>query len=100
MQNQVRLAGTVVGCEVLRHTPAGVPVLTFTVKHESTQVEGGIPRQVGLELDVVAMGDLAQGMSSLQPGQTVRLAGFLASRSRLSTRVVLHVNQFEIEQRT
>ena len=97
MQNQVRLAGTVVAREALRHTPAGVPVLTFTVKHESTQVEGGVPRQVGLEIDAMAMGDLAQRMSALQAGQTVRLAGFLASRSRLSTRVVLHVNQFEIE---
>lgn len=97
MQNQVRLAGTVVTREALRHTPAGVPVLTFTVKHESTQVEGGVPRQVVLEIDAMAMGDVAQGMSTLQAGQTVRLAGFLASRSRLSTRVVLHVNQFEID---
>ena len=97
MQNQVRLAGTVVAREALRHTPAGVPVLTFTVKHESTQIEGGVPRQVGLEIDAMAMGDVAQGMSVLQAGQSVRLAGFLASRSRLSTRVVLHVNQFEIE---
>ena len=97
MQNQVRLAGTVVAREALRHTPAGVPVLTFTVKHESTQVEGGVPRQVGLEIDAMAMGDVAQSMSALQAGQAVRLAGFLASRSRLSTRVVLHVNQFEIE---
>ena len=40
-----------------------------------------------------ALIDLAQ----LQAGQKVRLAGFLASRSRLSTRVVLHVNQFEFE---
>jgi primosomal replication protein N len=97
VQNQVRLAGTVVAREALRHTPAGVPVLTFSVKHESTQVEGGVPRQVGLEIDAMAMGDVAQGMSALQAGQSVRLAGFLASRSRLSTRVVLHVNQFEIE---
>ena len=97
MQNQVRLAGTVVAREALRHTPAGVPVLAFTVKHESTQVEGDMPRQVGFEIDAMAMGAVAQGMSALRAGQSVRLAGFLASRSRLSTRVVLHVNQFEIE---
>jgi len=97
VQNQVRLAGTVVVREALRHTPAGVPVLTFTVKHESTQVESGVPRQIGLEIDAMAMGDVAQRMSAVQAGQTVRLAGFLASRSRLSTRVVLHVNQFEID---
>jgi primosomal replication protein N len=97
VHNQVRLAGTVVAREALRHTPAGVPILTFTIKHESTQVEGTVPRQVGFEIEAMAMGEVAQGMSALQAGQKVRVAGFLASRSRLSTRVVLHVNQFEFE---
>ena len=97
MQNQVRLGGTVVAREALRHTPAGVPVLTFTLKHESMQVEGAVPRQVGFEIEAMAMGEVAQGMSALQAGQKIRLAGFLASRSRLSTRVVLHVNQFKFE---
>ena len=97
MHNQVRLGGTVVAREALRHTPAGVPILTFTLKHESMQVEGTVPRQVGFEIEAMAMGDVAQAMSALQAGQKVRLVGFLASRSRLSTRVVLHVNQFEFE---
>jgi primosomal replication protein N len=97
VHNQVRLGGTVIARETLRHTPAGVPILTFTLKHESMQVEGAVARQVGFEIEAMAMGDVAQGMSPLQVGQKLRLAGFLASRSRLSTRVVLHVNQFEFE---
>ena len=97
MHNQVRLGGTVVARETLRHTPAGVPILTFTLKHESMQVEGAMPRQVGFEIEAMAMGDVAQRLSAMQAGQKVSLAGFLASRSRLSTRVVLHVNQFEFE---
>jgi primosomal replication protein N len=97
VRNEVRLGGTIVAREALRHTPAGVPILTFTLKHESMQVEGAVPRQVGFEIEAMAMGDVAQGMSALQAGQKIRLAGFLGSRSRLSTRVVLHVNQFEFE---
>ena len=97
MDNDVRLIGIVVAPEALRHTPAGIPILSFTLKHESTQLEGGISRQVGFEIEAMAVGEVAQRMKDMQAGHKVRLAGFLASRSRLSTRVVLHVNQFEIE---
>ena len=95
--NEVRLSAQVVGREALRHTPAGVPILAFIVKHESTQVEGGVSRQVGFEVDAMAVGEVAQRMDAVQAGRRVRLQGFLASRSRLSARIVLHVNQFEFE---
>ena len=97
MRNEVKLNGTVVARETLRHTPAGIPILSLTVQHESTQVESGISRQVGFEIDAMAVGEMAQRMDVLQAGSKVRLAGFLASRSKLSTRIVLHVNQFEPE---
>ena len=83
--------------EVLRHTPAGVPILTLSIKHESTQSEGGVSRRVSFEVDAVAVGDIAQRMDALQAGRRVHLRGFLTSRSRLSARIVLHVNQFELE---
>jgi primosomal replication protein N len=95
--NEVQLSGEVVGREALRHTPAGIPILTLTVKHESMQVEGGMSRQVGFEVEAMAVGDVAQRMDTLQAGRKVRLRGFLATRSRLSTRLVLHVNQFEFD---
>jgi primosomal replication protein N len=95
--NEVQLSGQVVGREALRHTPAGIPILTFTVKHESMRVEGGMSRQVGFEVEAMAVGDVAQRMDTLQAGRKVRLRGFLATRSRLSTRLVLHVNQFEFD---
>jgi len=97
VRNEVKLNGTVVARETLRHTPAGIPILSLTVQHESTQVESGISRQVGFEIDAMAVGEMAQRMDVLQAGSKVRLAGFLASRSKLSTRIVLHVNQFEPE---
>jgi primosomal replication protein N len=91
------LNGTVVAREALRFTPAGIPVLSLTLQHESTQVESGVSRQVGFEIDAMAVGETAQRMDVLKTGSKVRLGGFLASRSQLSTRIVLHVNQFEPE---
>jgi len=97
--NEVELSGQVVAREALRHTPAGIPILTFVVKHESRQIEGGTSRQVGFEFEAMAMGEVAQRMEAdaLQTGRRVHLEGFLASRSRLSARLVLHVNRFEFE---
>jgi primosomal replication protein N len=95
--NEVRLSARVIARETLRHTPAGVPILALTLRHESRQVEGGVARQVGFEIEAMAVGELAQNMNSVEAGTAVQVAGFLASRSKLSSRVVLHVNEFEIE---
>ena len=95
--NQVELCGDVIEREALRYTPAGIPILVLRVRHESTQVEASMHRQVKFEIDVMAAGETARGMDALRPGQRVRLHGFIATRSRLSTRIVLHVDRFEIE---
>jgi len=96
-ENEVRLSGEVIGREALRHSPAGIPILAFALKHHSTQNEAGTPRQLDFEMDAMAVGETAQRMNAMQAGQKMRLRGFLASRSRLSTRIVLHVTQFEFE---
>ena len=96
--NRVSLSGTVSAREPLRFTPAGVPVLKLTLDHRSTQDEASVPRQVEATIDAVALGPVAARMDGVQIGQSVRVSGFLANRSRRSSRVVLHVNEFEIEQ--
>jgi len=95
--NQVELNGEVIEREALRYTPAGIAILAFRVRHESTQTEAKMPRQVKFEIDAVAAGETAQQMDAMRPGQRARLRGFLATRSRLSVRIVLHVNQFAFE---
>jgi primosomal replication protein N len=96
--NRVTLSGIVSARETLRFTPAGIPVVTLTLDHQSTQEEATVPREVKATIDTVALGPLAQRMDAVQIGQSVRVSGFLANRSRRSSRVVLHVNEFEIEQ--
>ena len=97
MRNEVCLSGTIAAREALRYTPAGIPVLALTLEHESGQIEGGVARRVALQIDVIAVGALAQPMDRLQIGQPVSVRGFLANRSRRSRRVMLHVNEFEID---
>ena len=95
--NAVHLSGRLLTRDALRYTPAGIPVLTFTLAHESQQIEARVPRQVVLEIDAIAIGEVALELSKIDLGGAVRLQGFLANRSKRSRRAVLHVNKFDIQ---
>lgn len=93
--NTVMLSGTVAKIDVLRHTPAGVPVLDFLLSHASSQVEAGRARRVELEVPAIAVGELATRLAGRHPGDQIAIAGFLASRSSRSTQLVVHATQLK-----
>jgi primosomal replication protein N len=95
--NEVRLTGRVAAREALRFSPGGVPILGVTLEHHSRTAEAGMPRLVDLLMDAVAVGPVALALDCAQQGSTVTVTGFLANRSRRSTRAVLHVNEFELQ---
>ena len=94
--NKLVLSGEVVQLEPLRFTPAGLPLLSFVVRHVSQQIEAEIKRQVECEMTVVAIGGIASKAKAIQAGSQVKLAGFIAKRSLKSTQLVLHLNALEI----
>lgn len=94
--NKLVLSGEVVQIEPLRYTPAGLPLLSFVVRHASEQLEAGIKRKVECEMAVVAIGDIARQAQRIELSSQVKLAGFIAKRSLKSTQLVLHLNALEI----
>ncbi len=68
----------------------------FKISHISRQMEAGLPRQVECEISAMALAQMAKTVSSMEPGATVKLTGFLAKKSRMSTQLVLHVNNVDI----
>jgi primosomal replication protein N len=90
------LSGEVVQLEPLRYTPAGLPLLSFVVRHVSEQIEAGTKRKVECEMAVMAIGDIANQAKQIQLTSQVKLAGFIAKRSLKSTQLVLHLNALEI----
>jgi primosomal replication protein N len=94
--NRLVLSGEVVQVEPLRFTPAGLPLLSFVVRHVSEQMEAETRRQVECEMTVVAIGDIANKAKAVQAGSQIKLAGFIAKRSLKSTQLVLHLNALEI----
>lgn len=93
--NDVVLSGCLVEISSLRYTPAGLPVLNFRVRHESRQTEAGMPRDVKLEAQAVALGAPANLLTGSKLGTQVRLAGFLAAKGLRRTQPVLHVTEIE-----
>jgi len=97
-RNTVVLDGTLVAREELRHTPAGMPALSFRIGHASGQVEAGLPRNINLEIDGVALGEVAEKLSRVPLEGQYSFEGFLALRSKQSRVPVLHVNRFELNK--
>ena len=96
-RNDVTVSGGVTELEPLRYTPAGIPLLSFRLVHQSRQLEAQHERSVSLDLQVVVLGDLAREMAELAPGSNVAVRGFLARRSLKSLSVELHATAYKIE---
>jgi primosomal replication protein N len=86
------IEGEVIEPEGLRYTPAGLERVAFKLRHTSMQQEAGMQRQVQCVVPALALGKVAQQVSHLQPGQSVRAEGFLAQRSLKIAQLVLHVD--------
>jgi primosomal replication protein N len=90
------IEGEVSELEGLRYTPAGLARVAFKLRHSSTQQEAGMPRQVQCEVPALALGEAAQQVSRLQPGQQVVAEGFLAQRSLKIAQLVLHIDNIKL----
>lgn len=93
--NTVSLIATLAAIEALRHTPAGLPVVDFTLAHASSQTEAGKERQIEFDMPAKATGDLANRVAQMRPGSQVKVQGFLNRKHRMSRQVVLHVTNME-----
>jgi primosomal replication protein N len=95
--NRLELSGTVAELKGLRHTPAGIPVVEFRIRHESEREQAGAPRKVNAEVEAIAFETLARLVAGSEPGRQVKAEGFLCARSRRSRKPVLHVTHIEFE---
>jgi primosomal replication protein N len=92
--NEVTLSGELVGREMLRYTPAGIPILDAKLAHRCEVTQAGHRRQVEFDIALSFAGPMAQSAEHLQLGQAISASGFLAPRRRLSKSLVLHVTRF------
>ena len=63
----------------MRTTPAGLPALDMSLKHESEVSENGQPRRVSLEIKALAIGEITAKLSAAALGSSGQFGGFLAA---------------------
>lgn len=78
----------------MRYTPAGLPALDLSLKHESEAMEAGHPRKVSMEMRAVGIGAIAERLAKLAVGKTAGFAGFLGSM-RNGRGVLFHVTELD-----
>jgi primosomal replication protein N len=100
VRNSFEIDGVLTEVGQVRFSPGGVPVLAGRIEHRSRQIEAGVAREVGVELQVVAVGDKAKILALASLGSTARLTGFLAAKSLRSRAPVLHIDTIEFLEGT
>jgi primosomal replication protein N len=96
--NEFRLRGVLVERAAPRFTPAGVPVVEARIRHQSGVMEAGSARTLEFDVSAIALGPVARELEREALGVQLDLAGFLAPRSRRSSRLVLHLTGYRRTQ--
>ena len=93
MSNDLTIVATITTKDELRYSPAGLPVLKFSIEHFSKQIEVKHQRQVHLNLECIAIGDKALQVDEIEVGSTLGLQGFLMNKGARSRWPVLNVQE-------
>ncbi|MHB8353847.1 MAG: primosomal replication protein N [Burkholderiales bacterium] len=95
-RNELVLSGVIATRDLLRYTPAGIPLLNFVLQHESEQQEAGQTFKAQLDIAVSVLGEVAVQLDRHEPGTRIMLKGFLAKKSRNSRQFVMRAEQFKL----
>ena len=94
--NQLQLIASIAERDVLRYTPAGIPIVSAKLLHNSEQMEAGVKRLVELEIAAIAAGEISGKFNQAELGASFQFTGFLARKNRNSRSLVFHITDFEI----
>jgi len=78
----------------MRYTPAGLPALDLSLRHESEVSEDGQARKVSMEMKALAIGSITQSLSPLALGSAGLFAGFITS-TRNGRGLLFHITSVE-----
>ena len=89
--NQFQLVAQVAEREMLRFTPAGIPIVAAKLSHSSQQLEAKVMRVVEFEVSALAVGEISGQFSQLELGKSYRFTGFMARKNRNSKSLIFHI---------
>jgi len=89
--NQLQLIAGIAERDVIRYTPAGIPIVSAKLLHSSQQLEAGVQRLVEFEIAAIAAGEISGRFNQAELGGTFQFTGFLARKNRNSKSLVFHI---------
>jgi len=92
--NLLQIIARITERDVLRYTPAGIPVVAAKLMHSSQQLEAGLMRLVEFEISAVAIGEISGQLNVADLGEILQFTGFLARKNHKSKSLVFHVTDF------
>ncbi|MCY7315066.1 MAG: primosomal replication protein N [Rubrivivax sp.] len=92
--NRLVLSATLVERLATRYTPAGLPALDLSLKHESEVSEDGQPRKVSMEIKAVAIGAVTRLLMPMALGSASQYAGFITS-TRNGRGLLFHITSVD-----
>jgi primosomal replication protein N len=91
--NRFQCIATIAEREILRYTPAGIPIVSAKLLHSSQQFEAGVQRLVEFEIAAIAAGEISGRFNQAELGGTFQFTGFLARKNRNSKSLIFHVTE-------
>ena len=98
MKNQCTVSGTLIEIQDIRQSPAGLEIVPALLAHQGSVIENGIERQLTFDIDIVAVGQMANKLKNCQIGDHLELSGFIAPKSKRSRQWVLHIQTLYIKE--
>jgi primosomal replication protein N len=92
--NQLQIVAVISEREILRYTPAGVPIVAANLLHQSEQMEAGVARSIDFEMLALAAGEISGRFAQAELGAAYQFTGFLAKKNRNSKSLVFHIIDF------
>jgi primosomal replication protein N len=92
--NRLVLTAQLVERGALRYTPAGLPALDLSLKHESEVTQEGQMRKVSMEIKARAVGEITRRLAGIEIGSQHGFAGFLGSQ-RNGRGIVFHLTELD-----
>jgi primosomal replication protein N len=92
--NRLLLSARLLERGVMRYTPAGLPALELSLKHESELSEDGHPRKVQVEVRSLAIGSVTKALVAMALGSAGLFSGFVAA-SRNGRGLLFHITSVE-----
>ena len=92
--NRLVLTAQLVERSAVRYTPAGLPALDLSLKHEAEVTQDSQIRKVSMEIRALAIGQITQQVLKIDIGGSHGFAGFLGPQ-RNGRGVVFHITELD-----